>query len=658
MKMLKCMRWIMLVTGMSLLTGEPVRANEELPEYYRPVIEDYEKNLDRILDVDFMGPYDSPYISQLGLTNARPSDKIIYSIQDLDHNGIPELLLTGVNEYRSLFHIFTFNGEEVVTVAGYDYPERPDTGEIEAPYVHLSPKSGLDFYQDGRLGYRLTFSASGSFYAFVTFNEGGDDIVPIAEYSSYSQNDTMVYEDKTHQKFLTEDEYRSIMPGDDELIDIYEDWQWYEIGGGESVQESSQVDVAFSEEMQDYLNRLRDLNHRWYELLDTSWDTERITVHDLMALDIQVFDDANVYHPIIPAMYRKAQDVAAEYDESEDAHYRIRNISDLKTIAQNTFAIEKMLLPELTDESLEALNHLRFYCLAAYYEAINQAEKETGFLSYGFILESLDGMKYDVAELFTVDDARYDLLNRISIVAGESAEINGFGFKYWQMEYFQNPYPEGTHHIVSMRTSAGAQDISGVGIFFIDKYTGEMQFATLGNTNNPQEIDPFDYQAYYQVDVTNHYPAFEPVEFPELPAPSFDAKAHERLGNIMQSWGSTMNQVYQQYTLEHPVDFYGGTFPRKTFEINLDGEITTIHYQHDGDGILGIRIDAVYSDIEDTANSSDERHLYLFVADPTHPRVLVALQGPDADGHTLFWDTQNSDLIGRFNFLVKELYQE
>ena len=44
MKMLKCMRWIMLIVGLSLLTGQPVRANENLPEYYRPVIEDYEKN--------------------------------------------------------------------------------------------------------------------------------------------------------------------------------------------------------------------------------------------------------------------------------------------------------------------------------------------------------------------------------------------------------------------------------------------------------------------------------------------------------------------------------------------------------------------------------------------------------------------------------------
>ena len=107
MKMLKCMRWIMLIVGLSLLTGQPVRANENLPEYYRPVIEDYEKNLDRILDADFTGLYDSPYISELGIANARPSKKIIYSIQDLDHNGIPELLLTGVSEYQSLFHILS-----------------------------------------------------------------------------------------------------------------------------------------------------------------------------------------------------------------------------------------------------------------------------------------------------------------------------------------------------------------------------------------------------------------------------------------------------------------------------------------------------------------------------------------------------------------------
>ena len=648
-------------------TEEVVASKDEnqLPDYYQDVIDFYQEKASIILSGDVISD-DSlldRYTHNMEINNIHPAldpnSKLIYALKDLDNNGVPELFLAvDSEEYDHLFHIYTFDGEKVRTIAGYGFPD--DEGKAGADgerIAYITNRSHVQIYRDGRVLNELSGGAQLHSYTLFQLNSDTGDFDTLGSYKIEGGNGVEVVTDLATGKVVEEGNYAELLDYDpDNIVDIFAEWTWVSIGESavdpsDQDTESSVSSAAEEENQSDYLQALRELNKKWQTRCQDFVNGQRASMDDLMQLDLTAFQDHDVYHPIVAAMYQKAQEVMGRYDRSVGATYRITDIDEVQDIIQHTFAIEKMLLPELSSEALQALNDLRFYCLSAYYQAVDESYQESQFMSYGSMLSSMDKIEDYVADILTTDDGRYDLLNRVTIATGKAAEFNGFSFDEAKWEYFNNPYPDGSHHLIMMRTGAGAQDISGNQIFYIDKQTGLLESSRLG-TNSIEPIEVFDYSAYYGVSVKNHYPSYQGQELADLPTPSFDRDAQQQLSVIMYHWQNSMGQVYQEYQLDNPVDFYGAKLPTQTFEINLDGQVVSVNYQEDGEGI---RVDAVYSDIEDQDNPLPERHIYLFIADPNRPRVLVSMAGPDEAGRLTFKDTQNAELTRQFyDFVARE----
>jgi hypothetical protein len=104
----------------------------------------------------------------------------------------------------------------------------------------------------------------------------------------------------------------------------------------------------------------------------------------------------------------------------------------------------------------------------------------------------------------------------------------------------------------------------------------------------------------------------------------WNATKAQKLASFMETWGNTMNQNYQQYTAEKPVNFNNVTYPDAFSQrkLTVDNTTVTAKYSSTGAKAADYTVVALYSDFADTSKQTDN-HLYLFAFHDNEPVVLI-----------------------------------
>lgn len=617
---------------------------DDLPDHYQDVIQYFSENYYQVLGQE--DGLDTTYISG-PFTQRGPIDALYYALYDVDNNGVPELF---IGDQGSAAAVYTYADGGIYLLADYN-----ETG-------YITNRGNIDILEDGTVVTSLSGGVAITNFKVLDFNEDGTAWVPVAEYEFNQMNNPREapYENLETGELLTEEEFREEAYNNSPKIE-QSSWHWTPIepGGGqvEDVDENDepedqddQVDQEEQEEpaeenqtertaaapvsdidASEYLGQLRQANDRW---------ANRLQGFNMLSGDEVASADRNTdgRHPVIGALY--------DAFDSALATFQGGSASDARALYSHTFAIEKMMLPEFNEEDLNALDTLREWLVSIIEENYLQRSGE-GMVTSQYAYDDLqfDGYLQTVEQF---NDAQFDAANRIAIDTGVAAEAYGL-----MLDDASGDYK------ATYRTNPHSQDISSASVYSYDSGSNSVIESDLV-TSSSHEVLPIDYSSFYGVEITNHYsgsPAASQGAAPQASqaAPVAESSAWSQnqaqsLAQGISSWGRVMGQQYEEYTPDHQVDFYGVKAPEQEMEINLDGQVQTARYLSE-DTKDGLIILAAYSDIKDTQNPSDERHLYFFVSDNGTPRILITMAGADDKGHLSFHDTQNADLDGLFKGL-------
>ncbi|MGX7106458.1 DUF4767 domain-containing protein [Hutsoniella sourekii] len=625
---------VLLTLIASWLVPIQVRGQEALPEYYQEVISYLADNYDQVLaGGEGLDPKYVPesYTSQGGV------DHLSYALYDVDMNGVPELFVGP----GAAIAVYTYAQDDVHLIADYSQT------------MYITNRGNIDIYDTGRVFGSLSGGALTGISYELAFNEDKTAWVKIHEYEhNFQENPDQPYLDVQSGQRMTEDEYQALRESEDHRVDP-STWNWTPIKearinaepeSGQSVssissQEASPTDPeTSSQDLTAYLEQLRQANDRWASRLNQLLESGLPAASDLVPAN----PSAEGRHQAIQALYQAFNEAYASYPG--DSPYLV----PFRELYSDTFVLEKILLPELQAEDLDALDQLREWLTSIVYEGY-QDRSTDGFVTSGFAMDTLDFAK-QLADVAGMSDEVFDQSNRIAIQTGIASEaynttING------DTPWMASVPFEG--HWFSHMVNPHSADVGSTRIQAYQVESDQVwQGIPLAGPVEP--VTPVNYQDRYGTEIKNYYPAGPVATSSSVATSSQDPEASssstwstqkaQALASQVRAWGGEMGQSYQEYSPGQEVDFYGAHLPNESFAINLDGQTRQAHYQSEGDLVVL----AVYSDIEDTANPLEERHLYLFAEDQGKPRVLIAVNGPDSQGNLSFKDTANQDLRNRF----------
>lgn len=388
--------------------------------------------------------------------------------------------------------------------------------------------------------------------------------------------------------------------------------------------------TEISEELADYLTQLRQSNHRWANRLHTLLESDLPASKDVVDPRFSVADN----HQVIQSLYYMFLSTYESYLNDNQPFTIARDLYS------DTFVFEKMLLPEFSDEDLEALDQLRVWLTLIVYESY-QLNGNNQSVTDEFSINIPDFAK-QLAVVDQLTDAEFHDANLIALNTGVASEAykTSLNEKVDGME--QEPFEANwfIHEVHPL-----SSDIRDYRLSAYNHNDNQVWFGFLLST--PIEPAPvIDYQTRYAVRFTNHYPEFSNryIKPKNNEYTHWTEEKSQKLAEYMQVWGAEMGQSYLEYHLNHPVDFFGVQVPTNSFYIDLEGEKRKVSTQPGSE----LYLLAVYSDIEDTVNPLAERHLYLFVEDVGKPRVLIAVNGPNQEGILTFKDTANQALHDGF----------
>ncbi|HFH9840128.1 TPA: DUF4767 domain-containing protein [Streptococcus suis] len=146
-----------------------------------------------------------------------------------------------------------------------------------------------------------------------------------------------------------------------------------------------------------------------------------------------------------------------------------------------------------------------------------------------------------------------------------------------------------------------------------------------------------------------------------------ESKSEQLYNYIVSDWGVRMNQTYQSYTEEAPLNYYGVTVPNAILNPSGDssqftgmkpdfnGETPYLVWSEDGNSASnGYALVAVYADTEHVG-ASPSSHLYLFTINNGTTQVWVTEQNQGNPDQTLYFrETQNTELKNYFSQLVSQ----
>ncbi|AMB98653.1 hypothetical protein AWM75_00980 [Aerococcus urinaehominis] len=600
---------------------------ESMPAEYLEILEEYQTLLPDIKNNNQKALEQARYVEALDINNTDTKAGIQYAQHDLDGNGIGELFLASRGDQARVFHIYTLNTGQLTDLAGYN---------VEG--AHIGNRGGLDFYEDGRIVASLSGGATTSNYSDLELPAGAGNFEVIRSYHRSAMPDALTIRDQLTGQEITDEEFNQYYSSESlgEPMDIFSQWEWQGIeenqaiapkpdhdrGADEASSNSDQIDK------QAYLNLLRNRWQVWANKVQPLIDQDAFTADQIGIRPLPSGD----LHPIVPALHQAASQSLAEDDQSEIPRH-------LMVILSHSFVLEKMLLPELDKNSQDSLDNLRYDIVQSRQAVLGQLLAETPIVSFEWEAKWLAGYDQQLAQLLARSDREFDDLNLISIHSGVAVEAfpmlssdvgSQFGFTY----------DPSRQRFYTINDRIGAQDVSGTKVYFYDFVDGGITRFTPGSGNRTGEsIDQVDLSQLYGVKLDNHYPQRAMAGQAKNQASSNDQDA---LANFMTHWGQEMGQTYKAYQLDQPVDFYGTRFPEKEFQVVLDGQ--NIQFKDGQSTDANYKIDAIYSDIADQDNPSQERHLYLFTQGVNGPQVWVTMQGADDQGRLHFKQTANQAL--------------
>lgn len=388
--------------------------------------------------------------------------------------------------------------------------------------------------------------------------------------------------------------------------------------------------TEISEELADYLTQLRQRNHRWANRLNTLFESDLPASKDVVNPRFSVADN----HQVIQSLYYMFLLAYENYVNDNEP------FSIARDLYSDTFVFEKMLLPEFSEQDLEALDQLRVWLTLIIYESYQSNSNNQSVTDKTSINRPDFVKQLAVVNQFT--DVEFHEANLIALNIGVASEayktslnekIDGMDPVPFEANWFIHEVNPLSSDIRDSRLSAYNHNDNQVWAGFL--------------LTTPIEPAPvIDYQTRYAVRFTNHYPNFSNryIKPKNNEHTHWTEEKSQKLAEYMEVWGAEMGQSYLVYHLDHPVDFYGVQVPTHSFFIDLEGEKRMVSTQPGSE----LYLLAVYSDIEDTENSLAERHLYLFVEDVREPRVLIAVNGPNQEGILTFKDTENQALHDGF----------
>lgn len=689
-------KWVcMLVMSASIIGGVlSIEAEEGLPDYYQPVIEDYVVHYDSIINKQ--GVQDTEFIDAIAINNIYKPTTLKYSLYDIDNNDIPELFLANMDtEHPYLFMIFTYDGQNIIRLADYN------------PSGYLTNKSYLDFLRNGQVVYTVSSGAFSYHRALMEMADNGTEFNEIAAVNVWDQEYTKPgTEEPASQEAIEQIQAVDSM----EKIDIYSEFTWHNvtdqavnvedkdlnaksksetdpssdgqdasngselsgkqmnsegIEGKNKESKSNSADDLYPAEPADdlpsYLATLRQINQKYLD------DYRANLVNDLPSDRALLSEDEikqlikSDFHPILAKISEAYLDQLHAYESGmEFESHSVREMNSHLIVA------EKMLLPELSKNELNAFHLLKLATISLYSQMIQAEANEPPVMARGFILDYLRDQVNNLEEVVNLSDLQYDQINRVAILTGNAPETKGILVNelqtYQDVSYLPHPAEEYNHYMMTI--SPGAQDVGGNTFYHFHSPTGEVLESNLGQPIDFLPVETLNLAELYQVELINHYPVFDKSDSnvtdqtsettqskgtsSEIDNVSSSATAPKALVKLVSSWGAEMGQLYQEYTPERPVKFYGGELPQAQFEIMLDGKVQAVTYSPDQDVQGSLQLIGVFSDISDIQNPLPERHVYLFVLDHGQPRALIATQGPNDKGLYQFKDTANQALSSGF----------
>lgn len=133
--------------------------------------------------------------------------------------------------------------------------------------------------------------------------------------------------------------------------------------------------------------------------------------------------------------------------------------------------------------------------------------------------------------------------------------------------------------------------------------------------------------------------------------PTWNEEKEKALADFMAVWEKSMNQQYQSYGPEHPVDLYGvllpnAILPTGDWKMVVDNQPVSVIWSEDGLSSESYQLIAVYSDIEHSQQEyAFDMHTYFFMIVEGQPKVFITQQSQgNSDNYLYFSETQNGEL--------------
>lgn len=130
----------------------------------------------------------------------------------------------------------------------------------------------------------------------------------------------------------------------------------------------------------------------------------------------------------------------------------------------------------------------------------------------------------------------------------------------------------------------------------------------------------------------------------------------DNLKRFMNDFSQTMGQDYKEYSQSKDVDLYGIKLPSEVlkgkWKMAVNNQPVQLEWSKTGKGKSQYQLVAVYSDAETQPNM--EKHVYFFIIEDGHPKVMVTQQNQgNEESYLHFKESQNVDLNDSFQSIVE-----
>ncbi|MFC6347593.1 DUF4767 domain-containing protein [Vagococcus carniphilus] len=130
----------------------------------------------------------------------------------------------------------------------------------------------------------------------------------------------------------------------------------------------------------------------------------------------------------------------------------------------------------------------------------------------------------------------------------------------------------------------------------------------------------------------------------------------DNLKRFMSDFSQTMGQDYKEYSQSKDVDLYGIKLPSEVlkdkWKMAVNNQPVQLEWSKTGKGKSQYQLVAVYSDAETQPNM--EKHVYFFIIEEGHPKVMVTQQNQgNEESYLHFKESQNVDLNDSFQSIVE-----